>query len=267
MRTVNPVFAFFVAAGAVLAACLAALSLSGAPPPPKVVRTRGRPDESSRIKAALTAYFGDQVELTNVELHAVPGFENLYAANCEWEKDWWGQMMVFEFREGRLTWVAGTEGGHIPDTQSLLRLRPLRLPQCPHALFEVYSTTHMGHGNYLLVELRGHTLCRLIDTFAVDHHDDQHLIRGGAMNAAYRDLNGDGALDVELTGTIDLKVDAQGRERIPVQDGYIDACDLEDWHIKSIPARKVFLWDDARLGFVESRKLRTGFDEVYPDRD
>ena len=205
--------------------------------------------------------------MVNIEVHPFPGHENLYAANCEWEKDWWGDLEVFEFENGRIRWRAKPAGGWEKGEQSILSLRPLKLPQSDDPFVEMFGKTHMGHGNYYLLHLRRRRLYPVIDTFAVDFHDDQHLIRNGSLSPNYRDLNGDGATDVELTGMIETKVDDEGRISVPVENGELYVYEFTEVpRIRSIPCRKVFIWDGRLRTFIEDRQQREGFDELYPYR-
>jgi hypothetical protein len=116
---------------------------------------------------------------------------------------------------------------------------------------EVFGTTHMGHGNCYLYELRGKTLRCVLSTFALDRHRDGNLIRGGRLDVAYADVNGDGFADAVFTGTIDEYDDEKD--------------DRGEKVTSSTPCRKVFLWGRAEGRFVEDRGARVGW-ERWPGR-
>jgi hypothetical protein len=196
-----------------------------------------------------TALKRSDPNLQRIEVHRVPGRPDLFAAVCDTETHWWGTFCVLAMADGNIAWTA-TFDGEGPTEQSILRIRPLRLKGFSNPLIEVFGTTHMGHGDYYLYELRGRTLKCLLKTFAVDSHADCNLIRGDALNVSYTiTAAAAAATEITFTGIIDEYDDGPHNRR----------------PIASNPCRKVFRWQQNEDRFVEEKSQRCGF-EAYPDR-
>jgi hypothetical protein len=186
-------------------------------------------------------------DLERIVVAAVPGRSHTFVAICDTQSEWWGDFRCIGYRRGRVLWTASIEGEE-PGEQSIDSVRALRLGGFANPMIEVFGTTHMGHGNCYLYELRGRTLVCVLSTFALDCHEDLNLIRGGRLDVRYEDLNGDGYQDVIFTGVIDEFEDAPGTPKI-----------------RSTSCRKVFQWVAGRECFVEDRTARVGWD-AYGDR-
>jgi len=129
----------------------------------------------------------EPVELEEIELYRFSSRSDLFVAACDWETDWWGEFIVFEFDadRGGIEWVADCE--KMPSEQSILALKPVALPGFAGPCLEVYGVTHMGHGHLYLYHLNPttRTLELVLETFAVDRHQDGTLIRGGRLTPVY----------------------------------------------------------------------------------
>lgn len=187
--------------------------------------------------------------LKRVESQPVAGLPGWFVAICDTEPHWWGTFLCFEFKDGRVTRYAEIirPEENAPTEQSIDSIDTYLNDGVDGAIVEVWGITHKGHGNlyvYALMETRLHCLAM---TFAVDGHMDLDLIRGGKLTRRLVDVNGDGYVDIELTGVIDL-FDEKGEQLI-----------------ESRPCRKVLLWVSDQQRFIEDRSLREGF-ESYGDR-
>lgn len=190
--------------------------------------------------------------LQRIEVSSVPGEEDTFVAIRDWQEHWWGDFVCFGFGNGRIKWTASiTEE---PDEQSLLEVRALQLPGINWSFIEVFGMTHMGNGNYYLYQLRERALHLVLKTRAVDRHwGDLILIRGNHLQAAYRDLDGDGCSDVELTGVVEEYRDEPSvHEEQPFR---VNAC------------KKVFHWHRAQNRFIEDRSQRKGFECYGPNEE
>ena len=193
------------------------------------------------VKRALRA--ASDEPLVRVEVSAVPESADFFVAICDTEDHWWGDVRCVKMSAGKLEWQAGWDG----DEQSVLAARAFRDPRFKGPLIEVFGTTHMGHGNYYLYELQDKSLHRLLSTFAVDNHDDGTLILGHHLAVKYRDVNGDGDADIELSGKVELSSE-DPRDR------------------KIVPYRKTFLWEGNKRQFVFDSK-RSETPAVYDWRE
>lgn len=168
----------------------------------------------------------DPEPLARVEVTPVPGRPDLFLAICDTQAGWWGSFGLYHLAEAAIDWEGTCSDG--PDEQSIHRIRVVQVPGFRGPLVEVFGMTHMGNGNLYLYELQGKAhLQLLIKNKAVDSHCDGETFRGGHLEATYRDENGDGSVDLVLSG------------------------DIEEWDEKGIvvlrsrPCRRVFLWNSA----------------------
>jgi hypothetical protein len=182
--------------------------------------------------------------IARIDVTPVEGEERVYVARRDWIADWSGDFICFGFGNGKVDWWATVS--EPPQEQSILDVRGFRLSGHTSSFVEVFGITHMGNGCYYLYELKERALRLVLRTLAVDQHRDTNLIRGPRLTVIYRDLNGDGFADVELSGVVEEYTD-----------------DSED-PIRSYPCRKAFLWQPRSHCFVEDRSQRSGF-ETYPD--
>ncbi len=182
--------------------------------------------------------------LVHIAISPVEGQPSTYVAVYDWERQWWGTFGCFGIVDGTVAWEAS--GHH--DEQSILSARGFVRPDFPTPLIEVMGITHMGNGTLYLYALEGRQLRRLLQTRAVDSHwgGDGLVFRDIALTVKYGDANGDGRMDVSLTGTI---------ERLP---------EMEDPPASSWPCAKVFV-QDASGAFVEDTSRRLGFDNCTYD--
>lgn len=144
----------------------------------------------------------DSEPLVRVEITPVWGQPDLVAARCDVESDRWGFFGVYHLTNGRVDWQA--QADDVPGEQSIYRVRTLRLPGFAGPLIEVLGQTHAGNGSLYLYELRDRRLLLLLRTRAVDRHwADGETFRNGHLEPEYRDVDGDGEIDVVLSGEIE----------------------------------------------------------------
>ena len=218
------------------AAALSAVAAASREPEPS---TEAADTES--VENAIRASY-DQ-PLKRLEATAVPDSEDLFIAICDWEDHWWGEFICVKVEDGKITRKAKFENeDDAPDEQSVLSARPFRDSGFENPLVEVFGQTHMGNGSLYLYELRGDTLHLLLKTRAVDSHDDGAVIRGGALSAEYRDLDGDGHTDVRLSGVIERTGDDS-------DDGAGAGGGMPPPATEEV--EKVFVWDKAAGRYVE----------------
>lgn len=199
-----------------------------------------RPD----IERALEAHYEEgrgeagPVKLQRIELYRFSSRSQLFAAVCDWETNWWGEFIVFEFADGRINWVADCE--KMPTEQSILALKPIALPGFEGPCLEVYGTTHMGHGNFYLYHLnpQTRTLELILKTFAVDRHRDGTLIRGGKLTPVY-----DMPSRFRKKGNIVL---------VGIVDVYPPEAPVDEPGdpIKSRRARKLFIYNESKDRYI-----------------
>lgn len=186
--------------------------------------------------------------LHRIEVSPITGEDQLYVAVRDWITNWSGDFICFKYSGGQIEWTATLS--EEPVEQSILEVRGFHLRGFPNPLVEVFGITHMGNGNLYLYELCGRELRLLLLTRAIDQHAGLNLIRGPHLTVEYRDLDGDGYPDVELTGIVEEYSD----------DPHLEA------PIRSYPCRKVFLWNPSIHRFLEDRSQSQGF-RSYPDDD
>lgn len=186
--------------------------------------------------------------LHRIQVAPIAGEGQLYVAIRDRITDWSGDFVCFKYSNGRIDWTATVS--EEPFEQSILEVRGFHMLGFPNPLVEVFGISHMGNGNLYLYELCGRELRLLLVTRGVDQHADLNLIRGPHLTVEYRDLNGDGWADVELTGIVEAYSD----------DPHLEA------PIHSYPCRKVFLWDSKSHRFVEDFTQPRGF-QSYSDED
>lgn len=142
--------------------------------------------------------------LKTVKVTQATGWPGRFVAICDWEDAWWGTFACVTDRRGHLSDVTlEGEPEQFPTEQSIAKIRALRHSSIPNPLVEVFGMTHMGNGSCYLYEWQGDRLRPLLNTWAVDSHDDGRVIRGGFLNLAYEDVNADGHADAVFTGIID----------------------------------------------------------------
>jgi hypothetical protein len=197
-------------------------------------------DVAQALSSAALAEFPED-PLHRVVIVPVQGTEDTYVAIRDWIDSWSGDFVCFHYRNGRIEGTATVP--EAPTEQSILAVRGFRLNGLPNPVVEVFGITHMGNGCYYLYELAGRELRLLLVTRGVDRHADLNLIRGEHLSPRYVDLNGDGFIDVELTGTVEEYDD----------DPHIEA------PLCSYPCRKVFHWNPTSRLFVEDLSQREGF--------
>lgn len=205
---------------------------------------------------------GGQIEYSQMCRVPLPG-ARVYAVRYDWQPSWWGSWGVVGLtRTHQVEWQAtiigdnsirSRQGSPIEVTeQSIDSVQALRLDGMSNPFIEVIGTTHMGHGNLYLYELDAarRELRLVLCTFVLDRHDDETLILdGGVLDRAYRDLDGNGYADLEVSGKVVVRPEGDAGIGQPV--------DL----------RRCFLWSPTSGRFQEDQKDQRGFDRTYPGRD
>jgi hypothetical protein len=184
--------------------------------------------------------------VVRVEVSPVEGETDLYVALRDWEAHWWGDFIAFRFAAGAILWTTAPAEDDRPGEQSILSVRGFRLPGFSDPFVEVFGQTHMGNGDFYLYLWQGRNLRPVLRTRAVDrHYPDVTVLRDGRLQAAYRDLDGDGIPEVILSGFID---------ELPPEDH-------EGRPLRSTPCRKVFAWGSQDARFSEDSRRRLGFEK------
>lgn len=186
--------------------------------------------------AAIRAWHANE-ELVRVELRSIGGHR--FVALCDSLHSWWGFFGVYEILNGTVLWQA--EVPDEPTEQSILSARSVAIPGLVDPIIEVYGQTHRGNGGLHLYALRERTLHLLLETPAVDFHDDGFVLEGGRLAAEYADVNGDGFGDVSLSGR--------------VQE--FDLAD-EKTIIRSWPCERCFVWNPTKRLFEADPERSVG---------
>lgn len=113
------------------------------------------------------------------------------------EKSWWGGFNVVEVdSEGApLYWH---DIPHPPAEAGIESLRVVRLSSEPY--LEVVASTHQGNGRLYLYQLRRGTLQLLLDCRIITNLNSIHFTPA-TTKISYRDLDGDGDLDLSIKAT------------------------------------------------------------------
>ncbi len=191
-----------------------------------------------------------KIEYTNID-------NSLFFAILEYDKDWWEYFKVGKLRNKEISWM---KIENPPTEQSVLEARFVSLQGFSNPMIEVYGKTHAGHGAVYFYEIKNNQLNLLLKTQAVDFNSDiswapdnyekygygncGEVFSGGKLASDFDDLNNDGKADIVLMGTEEIICEKETSETIG---------DLKTVEIKvaSIPARKVFLWDESKEDFLE----------------
>ncbi len=154
----------------------------------------------SRISKVLIA--NSENILTRALVYPVPESESLFVAICDSIVQWWGRVCFLEYVDGQIVWQADCNEWIVE--QSVYRVRAISNPNGDGHLIEVFGMTHMGNGSYYLFELVGRSFKNVLKAWAVDvHTGDWKTIRKDILAPEFEDVDGDGYLDVVLTGVID----------------------------------------------------------------
>ena len=175
---------------------------------------------------------------------------SLFAAIIAQDVDWWEDLKVGDYKEGKIEWFSTKDG---PTEQSILSARFLNLEGFENPLIEVYGQTHMGHGSFYLYEVKDNRVELIFQTGgAVDINSDiswqpdNHAkygygncgekYSGGKLSANYGDLDADGVSDIILGGTEEIICEEYSNGRSGDNE-YITV------KVADIPIKSVFLWD------------------------
>jgi hypothetical protein len=170
--------------------------------------------------------------ITRVEVIPFPRQPDLFAAICDYQQDWEGFFGIYHFRDRMIDWEADPDV--IPTEQSIHKMRVVDLSGFSTPIIEVFGRTHMGNGSLYLYELRGRKLILLLQTKAVDFNPDPLQFRNGLLEPTYCDVDGDGTLDLILTGTVE------------------DWGEKGDTLVSSGSYRRTFLWNGHQRKFESS---------------
>lgn len=143
-------------------------------------------------------------EIERIELVKFDQDEDLFVALFDSQAHWWGDFVVFCADGSDLRWVATIPEKDEPLAAYGVSARGFRLPGFPEPFVEVVWSSHRGNGDVYLYELREQRLRLVLSATAVDRERTEgSVFRGGVLSRSYADVDGDGHLDVSLTGTRD----------------------------------------------------------------
>lgn len=214
-------------------------------------------------------------ELDRIELIPFKNSDSLFVAHLVFEPSWWSSFSVGRYIDGKIQWL------RIEDTVKManyiLSIKEIQLNGFENPIIEVYDSTHMGNGSFYLFEVNKYTLALLVKTRAVDSLMDgathplvcgdrafsasSSLFRDQKLAVEYADVNNDGIDDFTLSGVIDIYCNGEFKG-----DGMNRKIDDSDYLYKSVPAKKVFLFDAKEReerGFKEDIAQKVGFDEWH----
>lgn len=209
-------------------------------------------DPADEVRRELLAPGLAQVH--NVHVVTSPRDAAFLAAVAEDSPRRFGGLRVFRVGEGGARAELRFAAGEAPAGPVIAGVRWVDVAGFARPLLEVYDETHSGEGSLSLYEPEGAGLRLLLRAPAVDSHAEGGaglpfgaygaVFRGEdgshALDAAYRDVEADGVIDVELTGRVEY-----------LGSGASDVVGTE-------PCRKVFGWSAERRVFTERRALRVG---------
>lgn len=199
----------------------------------------------------------DYDEIKNAEVVFDREDNSLFFSVAEWEKDWWEQLKIGRLSNWKIEWL---KMENLPDEQSILQAKFLRLEGFDNPIMEVYGRTHVGHGAFYLYKIENDKAELLLMSPAVDFNNDNRwlpeneekygygtcgeLYRDGKLVSHYEDINSDGITDVVLSG----KKEVICEDQIEKEDG---EWDFEYIKVAESEVRKVFLWDKGKGKFFE----------------
>ncbi|MBI3626785.1 hypothetical protein HY224_01945 [Candidatus Uhrbacteria bacterium] len=186
-----------------------------APPQPTlsdIITREMSPEERLYIDDIETGYAGDG---------------SLFWAIVATNKDWWEEIKVGRNVNHGIQWLPMKE---VPDEQSILKARFLKLRGFQNPILEVYGKTHVGNGAIHLYEVGQSEVKLLLEVpYSVDsyyddvwlpennekygHYNCGDVIRGDALDSKYVDLNNDGVDDLILSGVRDMFCDTESSDK------------------------------------------------------
>jgi len=163
------------------------------------------------LEKGLFASFPEFESITVMPHHTQ---KSLLAINFERYLKWSGQLVVLDHANDKVNWVATLPVEYIKGRGSyVLSVRWVHLAQIDAPVLEVFDCTHMGNGSIWLFALEKQQFRVLLNTTAVDNHNDVpdfrasepplmgDLLEGGSLNAEYRVPAGGKFEDCLLSGT------------------------------------------------------------------
>ncbi|MEK7065008.1 MAG: hypothetical protein AAB963_01045 [Patescibacteria group bacterium] len=171
------------------------------------------------IKIAVLDTFTQEqrVYINDVDIKTKWPGGNLFLATIERDKDWWEDLKVGKYINGRIEWLRFPE--EIVE-QSVLAVGFSRLKIFLRPGIWVYGETHMGHGNFYVFTIENSNLKLSLKTPAVDYNPDirwspdnlkkygygqcGEIIRGGKLSHYLKYVDGDNIPEVVLSGMEDI---------------------------------------------------------------
>ncbi len=195
------------------------------------------------IKMAVLDTFTQEqrAHINDVDIKTKWPVENLFLATIERDKDWWEDLKVGKYINGRIEWL------RLPEEiveQSVLAVGFSSFKIFSRPGIWVYGETHMGHGNFYVFTIENSDLKLSLKTTAVDYNPDirwsldnlkkygygqcGEIIRGGKLAHYFRYVDGDNIPEVILSGTEDI-----------ICENILDGT-IEEIKVASNPIYKVF---------------------------
>lgn len=198
---------------------------------------------------ASTSSMDNLQRLDTVEIIRTPHTDKVHLEIRSIQKNWFEDIFL----------VPGNKSeSEVPvplTSQSVLHAGFVDLQKNNAVFFEVYDITHMGNGFYNLFEYKNGQLRNVLTVRAVDRHqegigltaDSSFIIQNDRLDSEYSDLNGDGFLDVTLSGI-----------------GYVVKGDIigdeEKLELKNpIRLERQFVWNRRKDKFEEAVEKKVGF--------
>lgn len=239
MRSIIPICLLLLLAGCVKQAG----QVDGAP----ASQQRASVEDAARAIRGWQAQRNPEAQLVRLEVVTIDAQTGWFAALYDWQEGWWGGVCFLRASGQRLDFFELTE----PTEQSMHTIRTVNLRGFPLPVVEVLGKTHMGNGSLYLYELHEEKPRLLLDTCAVDFHQDLDVLSNGVLERAYCDINVDGFDDLLLTGVAQVspreyEVDEDGQEYCVARPTYNES------------VRKAFAFSPASRTFRELSALRLG---------
>ncbi len=150
-----------------------------------------------------------------VRLQSVEGEPSLVLGLVDYGWATPADFQVLGLERGRIAWFSERSDDGLRCDRCLPWIRSMRtlhIPGFEGLAIETYETTHMGNGDFHLYQLAGRRLRLVACAHARSFFVLEGRYWGGVLEPEYADRDGDGRVDVVLSGTLHRPYDADGTE-------------------------------------------------------